>query len=109
MQTISIGYGTTAPNLQELAALKAFLSLHPQLKWAYCNTSSPFKGLPAPARIEPVLLLYTNAVLFGLLVQAPTTEEVHVREKSQSTCSKAEEPNKAVSKAILESPSALER
>ena len=115
-QTIFIGYGTTAPNLQELAALKAFLSPHPHLKWAHGSASPLFEGLPAHARVEPVLLPYTDATLFGLLVQAPTIKEVHDAGKiavkvlkGAASSVKADELKKAVSKAKFEAASALER
>ena len=115
-QTVFIGYGTVAPNLHELAALKAYLSPRPQLKWAHGSTSALFEGLPAHATVEPVLLPYTDAALFGVLVQAPTTKDV--REASRITVNvlkgaagsvKAEELKKAVRKAKFEAASALER
>jgi len=115
-QTVFIGYGTTTPNLHELATLKAYLSPHPQLKWAHGSASTLFEGLPAHAKVEPVLLPYTDAALFGVLVQAPTTKDV--REATRITVNvlkgaagsvKAEELKKAVSKAKFEAASALER
>ena len=115
-QTIFIGYGTTTPNLQELATLKAFLSPHPHLKWAHGSANPLFEGLPAHARVEPVLLPYTDAALFGVLIQAPTTKEVHDAGKiavkvlkGAAGSVKAEELKKAVSKAKFEAASALER
>jgi ubiquinol-cytochrome c reductase core subunit 2 len=115
-QTIFIGYGTTAPNLQELAALKAYLSPHPHLKWANGSANPLFEGLPAHARIEPVLLPYSDAALFGVLVQAPTIKEVHDAGKitakvlkGAAGSVKAEELKKAVCKAKFEAASALER
>ena len=115
-QTIFIGYGTTAPNLQELAALSAYLSPHPHLKWAHGSASPLFEGLPAHARVEPVLLPYTDAALFGVLVQAPTIKEVHDAGKitvkvlkGAASSVKAEELKKAVSKAKFEAASALEQ
>ena len=91
------------------------LPLHLQLQWAHGSASPLFEGLPSRARIEFVLLSYTDAALFGLLVQAPTIEEVHVRGRSQSMCSKgaagslkAEELKKVVRNAIFESANALE-
>ena len=50
---------------------EVYLSPHPQFKWAHGSTSALFEGLPAYARVEPVLLLHT-AALFDVLVQAPT-------------------------------------
>ena len=115
-QTVFIGYGTTAPNLQELAAVKAFLSLHPHLKWAHGSASPLFEGLLAHARVEPVLLPYIDAALFGVLVQAPTIKEVHDAGKiavkvfkGAAGSVKAEDLKKAVSKAKFEAASALER
>ena len=115
-QTIFIGYGTTALNLHELATLKAYLSPHPHLKWAHGSASPLFEGLPARARIEPVLLPYTDAALFGVLVQAPTIKEVHDAGritvnvlKGAAGSVKPEELKKAVSKAKFEAASVLER
>ena len=115
-QTIFVGYGTTTPNLQELAVLKALLSPHPHLKWAHGSANPLFEGLPAHARIEPVLLPYTDAALFGVLVQAPTTKEVHDAGKivvkvlkGAAGSVKTEELKKAVSKAKFEAANALER
>ena len=81
-------HGTTTSNRQELAALKVFLSLHPHLQWAHGSAIPLFEGLPSLARIESVLLSYTDAALFGLVVRVPTIEQAHVRERSQSMCSK---------------------
>ncbi len=75
-----------------------------------------FEDLPAYARIEPVLLPYTDATLFGVLVQAPMIKEVHDAGKiaikvlkGAAGSMKAEELKKAVSKAKFEAASALER
>lgn len=62
----------TTPNLRALAALKAFLSPHQHLNWAHGSASPLFEGLPTHAKVKPVLLLYIDAVLFGVLFQVPT-------------------------------------
>ena len=76
-KTIFVCYGATAPNHQELAALKAFLSPHPHRKYGHGSASPLFESLPAHARVDPVFLPYIDAALFGVVVQAPTIKEVH--------------------------------
>ena len=63
-----------------------------------------------------MLLPYTGAGLFGVLVQAPTIKEVHKAGKiavnvlkGAAGSVKADELKKAVSKAKFEAASALER
>ena len=63
-----------------------------------------------------MLLPYTDAALFGALVQAPTIKEMHDARKiavkvrrGPAVCVKAEELKKAVSKAKFEAASVLER
>ena len=63
-----------------------------------------------------MLLPYTDAALFGVLVQAPTIKEVHDAGKiavkvlkGAAGSVKADELKKAVSKAKFEAASALER
>ena len=114
-QTITISHGTTARKVQKLAVLEAFLSPHPHLKWAHESASPLFEGLPAHARVNPVLLPYTDAALFGVLVQAPTMKEVHDEGKiavkvlkGAAGAVKADGLKKAVSKAKFVAASALE-
>jgi ubiquinol-cytochrome c reductase core subunit 2 len=115
-QTIFVGYGTTTPKLHELATLKEYLAPHPHLKWTHGSTGGLFEGLPAHARVEPVLLPYTDAALFGVLIQAPTTNEVRQAGKvvanvlkGAAGSVKAEDLKKAVCKAKFDAASALER
>lgn len=111
--TIFIGYGTTAPT----AALSVFASLldpTPSLKWT--TGSSPLSNLPGGASAQVVYLPYTDAALFGVVVQAPTAEAVREAGKSVVKALKAvasgsvkdEEVKKAVAKAKFAAASTIE-
>jgi len=75
-QTVFIGFGTTnSGNAGEMAALAAHLSTTPSIKWS--KSLSPIAaGIPEGASVQSVYLPYTDASLFGLLVQANTTSGV---------------------------------
>ncbi|PVG00657.1 putative QCR2-40 kDa ubiquinol cytochrome-c reductase core protein 2 [Serendipita vermifera] len=75
VQTIFIGYGSAGPVTPELSVLAAHLSATPAVKWSESEPSA-FPGLPHEATVQTVLLPYTDATLFGFLVQAPTGEAV---------------------------------
>lgn len=76
LQTVFIGFGTTnSANAGEIAALAAHLSTTPSVKWS--KSLSPIAaGIPEGASVQSVYLPYTDASLFGLLVQANTTAGV---------------------------------
>jgi ubiquinol-cytochrome c reductase core subunit 2 len=67
-QTIFIGFGSTSPS-SDLSVLASYLSPTPSVKWT--AGSSPINGevLPKGTSVETVLLPYSDATLFGLLVQ----------------------------------------
>ncbi|CAG8711908.1 15750_t:CDS:2, partial [Acaulospora colombiana] len=75
VQTIFIGYGATGPVTPELSVLAAHLSATPAVKWSESEPSA-FPGLPQEATVQTVLLPYTDATLFGFVIQAPTSEAV---------------------------------
>ncbi|EPQ55999.1 LuxS/MPP-like metallohydrolase [Gloeophyllum trabeum ATCC 11539] len=114
-QTVFIGYGTTTPSA-ELAALSAHLSAEPSVKWAQ-STSPAAAGLPSGTTVQSVYLPYSDAALFGILVQGPTAEAVKqagqtaVKALKEATGSglKAEELKKAVAKAKFQAASATDR
>lgn len=75
-QTVFIGFGTTTTTSSaELATLSAYLSTTPSVKWAK-GLSPVAKGIPEGSTVQSVYLPYSDASLFGLLVQAETPEGV---------------------------------
>ncbi|GJJ09083.1 hypothetical protein Clacol_003305 [Clathrus columnatus] len=73
--TIFIGYGIPGQPSAELSILNSYLSTTPSLKWS--TSSSPLAtGLPSETSAKPVLLQYSDAALFGVIVQGKTPEGV---------------------------------
>lgn len=113
-QTIFIGYGASSAATPELSVLAAHLSSSPHVKWSE-GSASTFSSLPREAKVQTVLLPYSDATLFGLLIQAPTTEAVHAAGKSvvsslksASSSIKAEDLKKAIAKAKFNAASPLD-
>lgn len=73
-QTVFIGFGTPGPSSPELATLAAHLSPIPSVKWS--KGISPLTAVPEGTSVTPVHLTYSDATLFGLLVQGSTVEGV---------------------------------
>ncbi|KAF9446857.1 LuxS/MPP-like metallohydrolase [Macrolepiota fuliginosa MF-IS2] len=68
-QTLFIGFGAEGAPSAELAALAAHLSTQPSVKWS--KSLSPIAtAIPEGAQVQSVYLPYSDASLFGLLVQA---------------------------------------
>ncbi|KDR78239.1 hypothetical protein GALMADRAFT_245322 [Galerina marginata CBS 339.88] len=112
-QTIFIGFGTTHGPSSELAALAAHLSPTPSVKWS--KGLSPLSSLPEGTSVQPVYLPYSDASLFGLLVQGSTSAGVKEAAKlavsalkSASQGIKAEELKSAVAKAKFAAASAVD-
>ncbi|KAM5541002.1 hypothetical protein V8D89_005313 [Ganoderma adspersum] len=76
-QTVFIGFGTTGAPSTELAVLAAHLDPTPSVKWSQ-GTSPIAARVPAGASVRPVLLPYSDASLFGLLIQGETSADVKV-------------------------------
>ena len=74
LQTIFIGYGVAGPSDPVIATLSAYLSPTPALKWS--KGLSPLSELPLGTTIQSVHLPYSDATLFGLLVQGTTAADV---------------------------------
>jgi len=74
-QTAFIGFGTAGASSAELATLAAHLSPTPSVKWSH-GLSSLASAIPEGASVEPVYLSYSDANLFGLLVQGQTAAQV---------------------------------
>lgn len=73
--TVFVGYGLPGQPTAELSVLYHHLSTTPSLKWS--TSSSPLaSGLPSGASARPVLLQYSDASLFGILIQGETPGDV---------------------------------
>ena len=99
-----IGFGTTGASSSELAALAAHLSPTPSVKWS--KGLSPLASLSEGTSVQTVYLPYSDATLFGLLVQgsspAAVTEAGKAAVASLKAAAqgvKAEELKTAVAKA----------
>ncbi|TFK48170.1 LuxS/MPP-like metallohydrolase [Heliocybe sulcata] len=115
LQTVFIGYGTTTPSA-ELAALSAHISAQPSLKWSQSTVPSA-TGLTAGTTVQSVYLPYSDAALFGILVQGPTSQAVKqagqaavkaLKDATGSSGLKAEDLKKAVAKAKFQAASVSE-
>jgi ubiquinol-cytochrome c reductase core subunit 2 len=118
-QTVFIGFGTTGTQQSaELAVLSAHLSPEPSVKWSSGSTSPITEvDLPTGTTVRTMLLPYSDATLFGLLIQGETAEGVREAGKIAVKALKdggsgasVKEPalKKAVAKAKFTSASALD-
>lgn len=112
-QTVFIGYGITGAPSAEIAALAAYLSPNPSIKWS--KGLSPLSSLPEGASAQTVYLPYSDATLFGLLVQGSTaaivTEASKIVVASLKAIAqgiKAEEFKSAIAKAKFTAANAFE-
>lgn len=114
LQTAFIGFGTTGAPSAETAALAAYLSAEPSVKWSK-GLSPIAAALPQGASAQSVYLPYSDASLVGVLVQAPTAAAlkeagkvaVDAVKKAASGVS-AEEVAAAVAKAKFAAASAAD-
>jgi len=113
-QTIFIGYGAPGPITPELSVLTAHLSATPAVKWSDGEVST-INNLPKGTTAQTVLLPYSDATLFGLLVQAPDAESVTQAGKAvvaalkeASGTIKPDALKKAVAKAKFNAATALD-
>ncbi|KAK7448432.1 ubiquinol-cytochrome c reductase core subunit 1 [Stygiomarasmius scandens] len=112
-QTVFIGFGSAGAPAPELAAISAHLSTTPSVKWS--KSLSPIAtALPEGTSVQTVYLPYSDASLFGLLVQGPTSASVKEAGKAAVTALKSasslkgDDLKKAVAKAKFASASATE-
>lgn len=103
-QTVFIGFGSTDADSTGLAALAAYLSPSPSVKWS--QGLSPLSSLPEGTSVQTVYLPYSDATLFGLLVQGSSPASVKEAGKLVVSAIKAaaqgikeEELKSAISKA----------
>lgn len=73
--TIFIGFGVPGKPTPELAVLAAYLSPASSIKWSV-GTSPLSATLPANTSVQMLLFPYSDAALFGFLVQGQTPEGV---------------------------------
>ncbi|KAF9472629.1 LuxS/MPP-like metallohydrolase [Pholiota conissans] len=112
-QTAFIGFGTTGSSSAELATLAAHLSPTPSVKWS--KGISPLSAIPEGTSVTPIHLTYSDATLFGLLVQGPTVEGVKAAGttavsalKAAAQSIKAEDLTSAKAKAKFAAASAVD-
>jgi ubiquinol-cytochrome c reductase core subunit 2 len=112
-QTVFIAFGATGAPSSELAVLAAHLSPAPAIKWS--KGVSPLSNLPEGTSVQAVYLPYSDATLFGLLVQGSTSASVKEAGKvavaalqAAAKGIKEEELKSAVSKAKFAAASAVD-
>ncbi|EMD34977.1 hypothetical protein CERSUDRAFT_85735 [Gelatoporia subvermispora B] len=112
-ETVFISFGATGAPSAELAVLSAYLDPTPSVKWA--QGLSPISSqVPAGAYVKTVLLPYSDATLFGLLVQAPSAEAVKTAGKAavsalkEAGAAKGEDLQRAIAKAKFAASSAVD-
>ena len=111
-QTVFIGYGVAGPSDPAIAVLSAYLSPAPALKWS--KGLSPLSELPLGTSVQSVHLSYSDATLFGLLVQGPTTAGVKdagklvVKALKEASGITSEDLKKALAKAKFAAASAVD-
>ncbi|KAH9942099.1 Metalloenzyme, LuxS/M16 peptidase-like protein [Amylocystis lapponica] len=112
-ETVFIGFGKTGVSAPELAVLAAYLDPQPSVKWSQ-GLSPISEGIPNGTSVQTVLLPYSDATLFGLLIQGATTEGVRAAGKAAVAAFKAaggvkgDDLKKAVVKAKFAAASALD-
>ncbi|KIP05970.1 hypothetical protein PHLGIDRAFT_128565 [Phlebiopsis gigantea 11061_1 CR5-6] len=112
-ETVFIGFGATGASAAELAVLAAQLSPKPSVKWSQ-GLSPIAAALPVGASVETVLLPYSDATLFGFIVQGATAADVKtagaaaVKALQGATSVGAEDFKKAVAKARFAAASAVD-
>jgi len=112
-RTVFIGYGIAGAPNPSTAVLASYLSPIPSVKWS--KGLSPLSSLPEGSSAQIVHLPYSDATLFGVLVQGSTTAAVTEASKKavaalQATAKglKPEEFKSAVAKAKFATANALE-
>ncbi|KAI0772387.1 ubiquinol-cytochrome C reductase complex core protein 2 [Trametes elegans] len=113
-ETVFIGFGTAGAPSPELAVLAAHLDATPAVKWSK-STSPVAANLPVGSNVQSVYLPYSDASLFGLVIQGQTTADVREAGKAAVAALKAagdlkgEELQKAIAKAKFSAASSLDR
>ncbi|OJA20781.1 hypothetical protein AZE42_07017 [Rhizopogon vesiculosus] len=112
-ETLFIGFGAAGPADPALAILSAHLSPQSSVKWS--QGLSPISGaIPQGTSVQSVLMPYSDATLFGLLVQGPSAEGVKEAAKvatkalKESTGLKGDALKMAAAKAKFAAASSLD-
>ncbi|KAI3614818.1 ubiquinol-cytochrome c reductase complex core protein 2 [Moniliophthora roreri] len=113
-QTVFVGYGATGAPLAELAALSTHVSPAASVKWS--QGLSPIASAITPGTtVQSVYLPYSDATLFGFLVQGQDGASVKAAGKATvdalkaaSSGLKGDDLKKAVAKAKFAAASAAE-
>jgi ubiquinol-cytochrome c reductase core subunit 2 len=113
-QTAFIGFGTTGAPSAEAAALAAYLSPAPSVKWSQ-GVSPIAAALPQGSSVQSVYLPYSDASLVGVLVQGHSAAAVKEAGKvvvdavkKAAAGASAEEVAAAVAKAKFAAASAAD-
>ncbi|KAL5525302.1 QCR2 [Sanghuangporus sanghuang] len=115
-QTVFVGFGKAGTPPPEVAVLAAHLSTTPSIKWS-ASLSPIASAIPAGTSVRPVLLPYSDATLFGLLVQGESASDVReaaaasvkiLRDTTATGSVKPEELKAAIAKAKFAAASAVE-
>jgi ubiquinol-cytochrome c reductase core subunit 2 len=112
-QTVFIGYGIAGAPSPSTSVLASYLSPIPPVKWS--KGLSPLSSLPEGSSAQVVHLPYSDATLFGLLIQGSTAAAVKEASnvavaalKSTAKSLKPEELTSAVAKAKFAAANAVE-
>jgi ubiquinol-cytochrome c reductase core subunit 2 len=112
-ETVFIGFGAAGPADPALAILSAHLSPEPSVKWSQ-GLSPISAAIPQGTSVQPILMSYSDASLFGLLVQGSSAEGVKEAAKvatkalKESTGLKGDALKTAVAKAKFAAASSLD-
>ena len=113
-QTLFVGYGTTGAPSAGNAALAAHLSPIPSIKWSN-GISVIGASIPQDSSVKAVYLPYSDATLFGFLIQGATTASVKEAGKvsvqalkSAASGIKEEDLKRAVAKAKFSAAQAVD-
>ncbi|KAG1856749.1 Metalloenzyme, LuxS/M16 peptidase-like protein [Suillus subluteus] len=112
-ETVFIGFGAAGPADPALAILSAHLSPQPSVKWSQ-GLSPISAAIPQGTSVQPVLIPYSDATLFGLLVQGSSADGVKEAAKvatkalKESTGLKGDALKMAVAKAKFAAASSLD-
>ncbi|KXN90755.1 Cytochrome b-c1 complex subunit 2, mitochondrial [Leucoagaricus sp. SymC.cos] len=100
-QTVFIGFGTTSnTSSSEIATLAAHLNAQPSIKWAK-GLSPVAQAIPEGTSVQSVYFPYSDASLFGLLVQGESVEGV--RDAAKVAVEALKKAGKGLSESELKS------
>ncbi|KAG8959656.1 ubiquinol-cytochrome c reductase core subunit 1 [Tulasnella sp. 419] len=115
-QTVFIGYGVASPSAPEMDILSAILDTTPSIKWSKPTTSFA-SSIPHGTHVKPVVLRYSDASLFGVIVQSHSVDGVKsaaanvvkTLKEAGSGSLKDDEVTKAIAKAKFSLASSAEQ